>query len=122
MQGGTRVEHVIYGGMVRRTRSKAKTLEAVFPIRVHVRYASTALPGLLEAIEIWGVANLGRGRLATVVRATSGVKEWTLYFRSIDEAKQCFEAFDELELRDWVGQTDLEREPHDYGLFNDLRR
>lgn len=104
------MERLIDELMVRRSRSKPQTLEMFFPIRVHVAYDPRALPGLLEAVERWGKTNLGRGRMAAMGRATSNSREWTLYFRSFSEAQQCFAEFDELQLRDWVSQTDLEKE------------
>ncbi|MBV7267549.1 hypothetical protein [Erythrobacter ani] len=108
--------------MVRRTRSKAKTIEACFPIRVRVTFGPRTLPGTLEAIERWAVETLGRGRVATLASSTTDTAERTLYFRSLTEAAQCFAYFDELQLQDYVSQTTLENEPADRGVFSDLRK
>lgn len=107
--------------MVRRTESKAKTIDRVFPIRIRAIYDAKTLPGLLEAIENWAVENLGRGRVATHTRSMESRRECVLYFRSLKEAEQCFTAFEELEFRDWVSLTNLENEGRDYGVFSDLR-
>jgi hypothetical protein len=108
--------------MVRRSLSKAKTIDSKFPIRVRVSYSRTALPGLFQAIERWGIENLGRGRVATHTSSMTGVEECTLYFRTLPEAELCLEDFPELELRDYVSQTNLEKEGKDLGVIGDIRR
>lgn len=108
--------------MNRRTQSKAKTIDAVFPIRVKVTYGKNALPGLTQAIERWAAEELGRGRVATHTSAMVGGNDCILYFRTLGEAKKCLSEFEELRLRDWVGQTNLEREGRDYGVFAQIRK
>lgn len=120
-RSGTLTEHLLIDPMTRRTRSKVKTIEAVFPIRVHISYKRETLPGALEAIERWGTEHLGRGRLATHTSAAVGMHQATLYFRSFAEAERCFETFAELQLRDWVAQTSLESAGWNYGVFDDLQ-
>ncbi|KWV91735.1 hypothetical protein AUC45_11055 [Erythrobacter sp. YT30] len=90
--------------MVRRTRSRAKALDSAFPIRLTVATSRKALPGVFQAIEVWGATKFGRGQVAVQTISNFGAGDAYLYFRAMDKAEQCLSEFPELILRDFADQ------------------
>ena len=90
--------------MVRRAKNRAAALESSFPIRVRIAWDRGALPGVILAIEAWGLENLGFGRMAATYAGHGTEREALLYFRSLIEAEQCLAAFPETEFIDFCEQ------------------
>lgn len=93
--------------MTRRTRPQAKTDDLAFPIRVKfaIPHHDRAMWwGVNERLTIW-LREMGRERC---VQHSGGWyirgQAMALYFRTLEDAKVCVEAFPELELADGVGR------------------
>ena len=94
--------------MTRRTRSQAKTDDLAFPIRVKL-----AIPhhdramwwGLSQRLEIW-LREIGP---SSCVCHSGGViqrqQAMALYFRTLEDAQACLDAFPEFDLADGVGKA-----------------
>ena len=94
--------------MTRRTRSQAKTDDLYFPIRVKL-----AIPhadrnrwwGLQDRLHAWLKA-LGPHRHAVHSGGWSVKGQaMALYFRTLEDAQACIDAFPEFELADGVGSV-----------------
>lgn len=90
--------------MVQRTRAKSKTDDLAYPIRVRFIVPEGGLRMLPRSLDEWLQDQLGRRRYA--VHPASGIyvysQQFAIYFRSVEDARRCVEAFPELELADGV--------------------
>ena len=92
--------------MSRRSTTKARAVDLAFPIRVKVKWARNALPGVALFIERWALENLGFGRVA-VNPATGHDCEAYVYLRSFEDGAKLVAGIAELELAeqiDWAAE------------------
>lgn len=93
--------------MVQRTRPQAKTDDLAYPIRVRFIVPSGGLGMLSRNLDDWLREELGRRRYAK--HSSSGIyvhaQQVAIYFRTVEDARRCVDAFPELELADGVASA-----------------
>src|SRR5687768_6890915 len=88
--------------MVRRTRAQSKTDDLAYPLRVKFCVPPNGLGGLHARLHAWLAAELGQRRYAVHSGSGFGGQMFAIYFRSLDEARRCIEAFPQLQMADGV--------------------
>ena len=88
--------------MVRRTRLQSKTDDLAYPIRVKFKVPPHGLQGMSARLSAWLNENMGHRRYAKHSAQVIAGQGMALYFRTLEDAQRCVEAFPELEIADGV--------------------